>query len=282
MAALIFVLLFVFIQQGTAQDTRVFDNLSMTSEILQMDRRYAIYLPPDYHETDRSYPVLYLLQGRHDDHTSWIQFGEVDRIADAMIKSGVASPMIIVTPNAMDGTDNYFNRVDRDWRYEDFFFEEFIPHIEKTYRARTDKRYRAVAGQSMGGGGAFVYALHRPDLFSAAAPLSASFELTPESFKRYFDISDSISDDDFHAYWLQHSVIDLINNVPDDQKEAVRWYIDCGDDDYLYERNSLAHIAMRKAKIAHEYRVRDGAHTFAYWREALPEVLAFVTKSFRR
>jgi len=267
---------------GYSQNIRVFDNLSMTSEILKQERKYAIYLPPDYYETDRSYPVLYLLQGRHDDHTSWIQFGEVDRIADKLIAEGKAAPMIIVTPNAMDGIDNYFNRVDRDWRYEDFFFEEFIPFIESTYRARTEKRYRAVAGQSMGGGGAFVYAIHHPEMFSASAPLSASFELTRDSFRRYFDISPEFPDETFEPYWQQHSIIALIENMPDDQKDAVRWYVDCGDDDYLYERNALAHIAMRKANIPHEYRVRDGGHTFEYWRESLPEVLAFVTKSFRR
>jgi S-formylglutathione hydrolase FrmB len=190
--------------------------------------------------------------------------------------------MIIVTPNAMDGTDNYFNRIDSDWRYEDFFFEEFIPYIESTYRVRTDKRYRAIAGQSMGGGGTFVYALHRPDMFSAAAPLSASFELTSDRFRRYFQIPESISGDDFESYWKRHSVIDLIENVPDSEKNAVRWYIDCGDDDYLYERSAMAHITMRKAEIPHEYRVRDGGHEFDYWRSALPEVLAFVSKSFHR
>ena len=190
--------------------------------------------------------------------------------------------MIIVTPNAMDGTDNYFNRVDSDWRYEDFFFDEFIPYIEKTYRARTDKQYRAIAGQSMGGGGTFVYALHRPDMFSSAAPLSSSFELSSERFRKYFDIPVTIPEEMFQEYWERHSVIHLIESLPEEQKEAVRWYVDCGDDDYLYERNSMAHVAMRKAEIPHEYRVRDGGHQWTYWREALPEVLAFVSESFRR
>lgn len=275
-------LLVAFSTAVLGQNGRVFDDLSMTSKILKQQRRYAIYLPADYETSSRSYPVLYLLQGRHDDHTSWIQFGEVNRIADEAIREGTAAPMIIVTPNAMDGTDNYFNRVDRDWRYEDFFFEEFIPYIESTYRVRTEKRYRAIAGQSMGGGGTFVYAIHRPDMFSAAAPLSASFELTPESFKKYFDIAPTFPDETFEPYWQQHSIIALIENMPEDQKKAVRWYVDCGDDDYLYERNSLVHIAMRKANIPHEYRVRDGGHTFRYWRESLPHVLAFVTESFRR
>ena len=76
-----------------------------------------------------------------------------------------------------------------------------------------------------------------------------------------------------------------INNATDEQKRAwssVRWYIDCGDDDFLYEGNALIHIAMRKQQIPHEYRVRDGGHTWDYWRSALPTVLEFISKSFHQ
>ena len=47
------------------------------------------------------------------------------------------------------------------------------PFIGKKYRCRTQRRYRAVAGQSIGGGGALFYALHQPEMFSAAAALGA-------------------------------------------------------------------------------------------------------------
>ena len=69
-------------QLANAQTGKVFDNLTMDSEILKMERKYAIYLPPDYESSERSYPVLYLLHGGGDDQTGWVQFGEVLRIAD--------------------------------------------------------------------------------------------------------------------------------------------------------------------------------------------------------
>ena len=74
----------------------------------------------------------------------------------------------------------------------------------------------------------------------------------------------------------------MINNMPDDQKKAVRWYIDCGDDDFLFEGNSLVHIAMRKKEIPHEFRIRNGGHTWTYWREALPDVLGFISQAFHQ
>lgn len=156
-----------------AQSGKVFDNLSMQSTILKSSRKYAVYLPPDYDTSERSYPVLYLLHGAGDDHSGWIQFGEVHYIADKAIREGDCTPMIIVMPDANSGQRGYYNSVRGDWRYEDFFIQEFIPYIEKTYRTRSEKRYRAVAGLSMGGGGTFLYALHYPDMFSSACPLSA-------------------------------------------------------------------------------------------------------------
>jgi len=268
-----------------AQTGKVMDNLSMTSKILKMDRKYAIYLPPDYESSQRSYPVLYLLHGAGDDQTGWVQFGEILHIADKAINSGAATPMIVVMPDANTGKRGYVNDVKGEWRYEDFFFDEFMPYIEKTYRIKGEKRYRAIAGLSMGGEGTFVYALHHPELFSSACPLSAATgPRSIEELKNYrlWQGVEGISDSDKEAYFKKYSVLSLIENIADDQKKAVRWFIDCGDDDFLYEGNSLVHIAMRKKEIPHEFRIRDGAHSWTYWRASLPTVLEFVSMSFHQ
>ncbi|HET6559984.1 MAG TPA: alpha/beta hydrolase-fold protein, partial [Prolixibacteraceae bacterium] len=274
-------LIFPFILQAQSGG-KVSDNLSVTSKILKMDRKFAIYLPADYESSERSYPVLYLLHGSGDDQTGWVQFGEVKNIADKAIQEGTSTAMIIVMPDADTGQRGYFNSPKGDWNYEDFFFKELMPHIEKTYRVKTNKRYRAIAGLSMGGGGTLMYALHHPELFAAACPLSAyvgpiSME---EASKRWEKQYEGISKDELAKYYSNHSALELMNNMPDSQKKAVRWYIDCGDDDFLYEGNSLLHIAMKKKEVPHEFRVREGAHNWTYWREALPTVLEFVSMSF--
>lgn len=279
-------LLFAWITIGAfAQSGRVFDNLSMKSEILNSDRKYAIYLPPDYESSNRSYPVLYLLHGSGDDQTGWVQFGEVSNITDKAIREGKSTPMIIVMPDANTGRRGYFNTIDGKWNYENFFFDELIPFIEKTYRAKAEKQYRSVAGLSMGGGGSLMYALHKPDMFSSAAPLSAYVgPLEVESLKSYMkrDNGDQYTDKEYQSYFNKHSGVELVKNLPADKISSVRWYIDCGDDDFLYEGNSLVHIEMKKREIDHEYRVRNGGHTWTYWRESLPEVLHFVSQAFHQ
>jgi enterochelin esterase-like enzyme len=277
-------LAFLFPICALSQGSKVYDNLSVKSKILNMDRKFAIYLPPDYETSQRSYPVLYLLHGAGDDQTGWVQFGEVQHIADKAVKDGLATPMIIVMPDANTGKRGYFNTVKGDWRYEDFFFQELMPHIEKAYRTKNEKRFRAISGLSMGGGGTFMYALHRPDLFSAACPLSASTgPLTlDDARKNLLRDNQNLSDTLISTYFNKHSALALINNAPDSVKKAVRWYIDCGDDDFLYEGNSLVHIAMKKKEIPHEFRIREGAHNWTYWRDALPNVLEFISMSFHQ
>lgn len=275
--------LFFATLSSVAQTGKVYDNLSLTSKILKSERKFAIYLPPDYESSERSYPVLYLLHGAGDDHTGWVQFGEVLHIADKAIREGSATSMIIVMPDANTGRRGYFNDIQGDWNYEDFFFEELIPHIESNYRAKTVKQYRAVSGLSMGGGGTFMYALHRPDMFSAAAPLSAYIgPLSVEEAKQRMPKEAKFSDEQLQQYFEQHNAISLIEKMSDDDKKKLRWYIDCGDDDFLYEGNSLVHIAMKKQNVPHEFRIRDGAHSWTYWRESLPEVLKFVSAGFHQ
>ncbi|HOX82910.1 MAG TPA: alpha/beta hydrolase-fold protein [Chryseolinea sp.] len=268
-----------------AAQSKVYDNLSLPSKILKGDRKYAVYLPDGYETSQRSYPVLYLLHGGGDDQTGWVQFGEVQRIADKAISDGSATPMIIVMPDANTGQRGYYNDVKNEWRYEDFFFEEFMPFVESKYRIKKDKRYRAVAGLSMGGGGTFIYALHHPELFSSACPLSASTgPLTLEDTKAYLTQRNIKADNDaqMEAYYKKYSVLAQLNAITDENKKAIRWYIDCGDDDFLFEGNSLAHIAMRKKEIPHEFRIYDGGHSWTYWRKALPTVLSFISDAFHQ
>lgn len=276
------VLCTLFHFNGIAQSA-VFESLKFDSKKLGKEVAYSIYLPDDYNTSQRNYPVLYLLHGYTDDETMWIQTGEVKEIADKAIGSGDAAPMIIVMPNAWDTW--YVNQYDGKEPYEDMFFEELIPYIEKTYRAHSKQEFRAIAGLSMGGYGSFLYSLHHPDMFSACAPLSAAIfddnVMEQRQAKSHKDLFARLFGPGLD-YWHQNSVLKMLSELDKEKLPRIRYYIDCGDRDGLLEGNFQAHKIMQEKGMKHEFRVRGGGHNWQYWRTALPEVLGFVSGAFRR
>ena len=61
---------------------------------------------------------------------------------------------------------------------------------------------------------------------------------------------------------------------------SVRWFIDVGDDDFLFDNNMDFIKAMRQKRIPYQLRVRDGGHKWEYWQDALRIALPFVSEGF--
>jgi enterochelin esterase-like enzyme len=274
----------------SAPQARLLESMVMSSSLMNQGVKFSIYLPPDYYTSNRRYPVVYLLHGYGDNETSWVQFGEANRIADAGIDEGKLPPMIIVMPNG--GASWFVNDYQNKVRYEDMFVQELIPHIDSSFRTRTQREFRGISGLSMGGFGALTLAMHHPELFGSCAALSAGIR-TDEGFKaipddRYDVVFGPVfsgsakGEERLTVAWKRNSPITLAKSAPESDLSKVRWYIDCGDDDALTVGNSMLHLALLDRKIPHEYRVRDGAHTWSYWRTGLPDALKFIATSFQR
>jgi len=282
--------LFLF-QCVIAQPTgKVIEEKTIKSVLMGKTVKYTVYLPADYEKSERNYPVVYLLHGYTDDNTGWLQFGEVNRYADQAIAAGTIPPMIIVMPNG--DSSFYINSYDGKEKYEDFFVKEFMPAIEKTYRIKAEKKYRGIAGLSMGGFGTLIYSLKYPELFAAAAPLSAAvfddnaIENMPDksydaTFAQLFGRGLK-GKDRLNKSWYDNAILKIVDSKSVDDLKKVRYWIDCGDDDFLTKGNCLLHIALSDKKVPHEYRVRDGAHNWTYWRTGITDALQFIGDSFRQ
>jgi enterochelin esterase-like enzyme len=129
--------------------------------------------------------------------------------------------------------------------------------------------------------------MHQPGMFAAAAPLSAATgNWDIEQFKQRAANNNGLadlSDQQIEDYYNRHSIEGILKNASAEQLKSIksiRWYVSCGDEDFLYEGNSMMHIVFRKSEIAHEFRVKDGGHTWTYWRMELPLVMEYVAKSF--
>lgn len=280
-----------FLYNSFSQTTgKVLEQEVIKSKILGKDVRYTMYLPPDYSTSQRSYPIVYLLHGFTDDNTGWLQFGEINHYADKAIHEGTIPPMIIAMPNG--DSSFYINSFDGKENYEDFFIKEFMPAVEKAYRVKADKRYRGVAGLSMGGYGTLIYALKHSELFAACAPLSAAVwddnAITKMADNTWDDVLGKLygtglkGKDRLTKTWYDNSPLKIVAVKSADELKKVRYWIDCGDDDFLTNGNCLLHIALNDKKVPHEYRVRDGAHNWTYWRTGITDALQFMGDSFRQ
>jgi enterochelin esterase-like enzyme len=257
--------------------------LTLKSEILGVEKSYSIYLPDGYEKSNERYPVLYLLHGAYGTDNAWVRekSGNMQVITDAEIAAGRAKKMIVVMPDARgtgekNGGKNmgYFNV--ENWNYMDFFFQEFIPHIDKTFRTIAAKDGRAIAGLSMGGGGSFVYAQRHPEMFNAAYSTSGLLDhrYRPKKIDNYENIG---------WYWsvAATSPVEYVRNASAETLEklrSVRWMLDCGDDDGIIFTNLDFFIEMKREKVPVELRIRNGKHNWVFWRESLPEILAFSFK----
>lgn len=265
----------------TAQAKVVTDSIKST--ILGATVKVNIYLPAEFDSnTTKKYPVVYLLHGFTDTYSAWVDKGHLDQVADEMIQKGEIPPMIIIMPNAggpeTRGTWNgYFNM--EGWAYHDFFYQELMPTLEKKYRIIGDRANRAVSGLSMGGGGCTVYAQNHTDIFSSCYAMSAwltsqDTQLDPNNRQTY--VTKAVH---------QNDAIKFVSNATNEtiQKlRTVRWFIDIGDDDFLFDQDIQLYQTMRSKRIPCELRVRNGGHTWQYWNTALRTSLPFAAESFNK
>lgn len=269
---------------AVAQSRIITDTLS--SKVLGKDVPFNVYLPAGYDKSDAQYPVVYLLHGLYGNHTDWANTGRLKLVADLLIASGEAVPMVILMPCAGDEDvhhvqNGYFNMP--GCNYEDFFFQEFLPAAEKKYRCIGDKEHRAVMGLSMGGGGSTVYCQRHPDMFSSCYAMSAWLDLN-EGDKR----TDLAETDKLYIVAksvMDNSALNFIDNADDAtlaKLKTVKWFFDCGDDDGLLDLSVQLHIKMVRKGIRNELRVRDGAHTWEYWHTALYNSLPFASRNFAK
>lgn len=254
------------------------------SNILGDKRAYTILLPRNYElNQEKKYPVLYLLHGLTDTNEAWDKKGRLKTVMDRLVESGETCEMIVVTPNA--GGDiyagvwnGYFNMP--GWNYEDFFFQEFLPYIEKRYRIISDKQHRAIGGLSMGGGGSTVYTQRYPEMFCACYAMSALMTLDangglPSRGQEKMDI--------FNKSVLEHSAIEFIRKAKESvirELQTISWFVDCGDDDVLFDVDIEFYRTMRNAKIPCQLRIKDGSHDWEYWHMALYTALPFFSRNF--
>jgi enterochelin esterase family protein len=225
------------------------------SGVVGDDRDYYVYTPPGYNPTAKNrYPVLCLLHGFSDDASGWTAVGRANVILDNLIAQGKAKPMIVVMPLGY-GAPEILNRGATSFRdaslrqrnmdhFRDALLTEVIPQVEKTYRARTDRNSRAIAGLSMGGAESLYTGLNALDHFAWVGSFSAGG--MGEDLNAQFPSLDSTANARLHLLWIA-----------------------CGTEDRLIEPNRKFREWLTSKGVQHTDIETPGMHTWMVWRRNL-------------
>ena len=144
--------------------------------------RAFVYLPPTY-DGKKKFPVLYLQHGWGEDETAWMNQGRANLIMDNMIAEGKCEPFIIVCTYGMTNECRWGHMHEFDWsEFQKVLIEDLIPYIDANFKTKADKRYRAMAGLSMGGMETKMCTLKYPEVFGYWGLLSGR-HIYPRGFK---------------------------------------------------------------------------------------------------
>lgn len=274
-------------------------DLTVASPALGGDVGVRVLLPAGYDDAanaSRRYPVLLLLHGVGDDHTTWADNTDIEGFTAAL-------PLIVVMPDGGKNSDAgwYSDWVDGP-AWESFHIGELLPLIDASYRTAGGRAGRVVAGLSMGGFGTMSYGARHPDLFVAAASFSGAVDTAtggPASaivFELLHPATGTPDDrvwgpyETSEATWRGHNPVDLVTNlrplalfartgngVPaaDDPPNPGAAALETG----IYTMNLSFDAALDNAAIPHEFVDRGhGMHTWRYWEDdlaiTLPKLMA--------
>lgn len=159
------------------------------------ENNIAVYLPPNYETSNKSYPVIYYLPGYGDSYFSYASIFKNN--LNEMIPSGEAKEMIVVAVNGMNtiGGSFYANSpVSGNW--EDHVTKDVVTYVDSNFRTLKNPESRGLVGHSMGGFGVLNIVQHTKDIFGYAYAMSPGIfgEEGFENFPLNFSL---INKDDF-------------------------------------------------------------------------------------
>ena len=141
-------------------------------------RRCYVYTPAEYETMARSkYPVLYLQHGMGEDERGWHTQGFMANIMDNNIAAGKCVPMIVVMDFGNCSSLDNKDIMEKSDRFVQVMLKDIIPFTEKTFRCKTDRMSRAMAGLSWGGYETFLTTLSNLDKFSYIGSFSGALRV---------------------------------------------------------------------------------------------------------
>ena len=186
------------------------DYVNYHSETLGLFGNAIIYTPPTYDkQTDRRYPVFYLISGTTDTEEVYFKVGKMNLILDNLIAQGKAKEMIIVLPYGNPAKYNPAETFDftKGDQFSKDLLNDLMPYVEANYRTLNDRDSRAIGGFSRGGNQGLSFGLNNLDKFSYLCSYSS---------------------------FTSMNIPSVYDKAKKTNKQINLFWLGCGTDDFLY------------------------------------------------
>ena len=259
------------------------------SPTVDATRRAYVYTPAGYETGSDRYPVLYLLHGGSGDEDAWSSCGRATQILDNLIAQGKARPMIVVMPN---GNITRIAAPDllpappalpasqdpgRFRKFPESLVKDLIPFIDRTYRTKSGRDDRAIAGLSVGGAQTLYAAFNNLDRFAWVAAFSGGYPVMPgvaidvppppnAASLKGPDITKSLDPVKFAALLPQ------LDSSANDRLRLL--YISIGTADTLQETHKVVKQVLKDKGLTYTLMEFPGyIHEWPVWRVTLKDLL---------
>ncbi|WP_017471670.1 alpha/beta hydrolase [Amphibacillus jilinensis] len=249
------------------------------SEALTLNTSMTVFLPEQTHtqfgmqnhkRSNTLHPTLYLLHGFSDDHSIWSRRTSIERYVAEL---GLA----VVMP---DVDHSFYTDMVYGKKYWTFLTEE-LPQVARSFFPLSDRREdNFVAGLSMGGYGAFKWALNKPEQFAAAASLSGVLGLAkhPQNSTDNNPMAQTLYNvfggEDIRG--TMHDIFHLVHELNQTTGPKPELYQACGTEDFLFEENVAFKELTDQLSIDIKTVFDPGAHEWGYWDYHIQEVLKWL------
>ena len=252
---------------------------SHRSQRLDRNVSYRVILPARY-EIDRNkqYPVIYLLHGLTGSYTDW---SDRTNLAKYLEKY----EFIVAMPDGKNGWYTDSATVGGD-KAESYIIRDFIPEIERRFRAKRTRESRVIAGLSMGGYGALKFGAKYPDAFVLAGSFSGALQIAEASdqllkatgWEVLIQSVASVFDHQGSTTRQENDLFQLVRDLDPAGTKLPFFYLDSGTEDLVVTQTQLLAVIMFQKRIPHEVRVLPGRHDWAYWDQQIEEFLEVAQK----
>ncbi len=243
------------------------------SEVLGMSRSMDLILPQKTNgigqissmiENNRDIPVLFLLHGGSDNHTTWQRRTSIERYA---LSKGLA----IVMPSTDMGC---YTDMKYGYDFLKFYGIELPAILNKFFPNITKKREKTfVAGQSMGGYGALKLGALYSERFSYVGCLSSLID--PKCFFQEYQTQEFAVNIFGSAEEIGGSINDtyyIMDKLISSGKDKPKYFMICGTEDFLYQEN-VKFRDKYMSLLDMKYYEETGEHEWGFWDRNIQKIL---------